>query len=78
MLESSPGQRAGLQPGDEIVAYGGERVFSYADLYEQTMNAAAGQPVVVDIVRNGMPMQVVIDGGPIGISNGGLMRPGRR
>ena len=78
VLESSPGQRAGLQPGDEIVAYGGERVFSYADLYEQTMNAAAGQPVVVDIVRNGMPMQVVIDGGPIGIYNGGLMRPGRR
>jgi C-terminal processing protease CtpA/Prc len=70
VLESSPGQRAGLQPGDQITAYGGERVFSYEDLSGQTMAATPGQPVVVDIVREGIPMQVVIEGGPIGISNG--------
>ena len=69
MLESSPGQRAGLQPGDQIVAYGGERVFNYNDLGQRTMAAEPGQPVVVDIVRDGIPMQVVIDGGPIGISS---------
>jgi predicted metalloprotease with PDZ domain len=76
VLESSPGQRAGLQPGDEIVAYGGQRVFSYSELSEQTMSAEAGQPMVVDIVRDGVPMQVVIESGPIGISNRGF--PGRR
>jgi Skp family chaperone for outer membrane proteins len=76
VLESSPGQRAGLQAGDAIVAYGGQRVFSYAELSEQTMNAQAGQSVVVDIVRDGMPMQVVVEAGPIGISNRGF--PGRR
>jgi hypothetical protein len=78
VLESSPGQRAGLQTGDQIVAYGGERIFSYSDLSRQTMAAAPGQPVVVDIVRDGIPMQVVIDGGPIGISNSRFARPGRR
>lgn len=78
VLESSPGQRAGLQPGDQIVAYGGERVFSYDDLSGQTMAATPGQPVVVDIVRDGIPMQVVIEGGPIGISNSYFMRRGRR
>ncbi len=78
ILESSPGQRAGLQTGDEIVAYGGERVFNYSDLSRQTMAAAPGQPVVVDIVRDGIPMQVVIEGGPIGISNSRFARPGRR
>ncbi|MDJ0906309.1 MAG: PDZ domain-containing protein [Woeseiaceae bacterium] len=78
VLESSPGQRAGIQPGDEIMAYGGERVFSYDDLSGRTMAAAPGQPVVVDIVRDGVPMQVVIEGGPIGISNNRYMRPGRR
>jgi predicted metalloprotease with PDZ domain len=69
VLESSPGQRAGLQAGDEIVGYGGQRVFSYGDLGELTMNAQPGQSVVVDIVRDGIPMQVVVDAGPIGISN---------
>lgn len=69
VLDASPGQRAGLLPGDEIVAYGGERVFSYADLHDATLGAESGQPVVVDIRRDGMPMQVVIESGPIGISN---------
>jgi S1-C subfamily serine protease len=76
VLESSPAQRAGLQPGDEIVAYGGQRVFSYGDLSEQTMGTTAGQSVVVDIRRDGVPMQVVIEAGPIGISNRGYF--GRR
>jgi membrane-associated protease RseP (regulator of RpoE activity) len=69
VLESSPGQRAGLQAGDQIVGYGGQRVFSYGELSEQTMNVGQGQSVVVDIVRDGVPMQVVVDAGPIGISN---------
>lgn len=74
VLESSPGQRAGLQSGDEIVAYGGQRVFSYGELSEQTMVTGAGRSVVVDIVRDGVPMQVVIESGPIGISNRGFPR----
>jgi ElaB/YqjD/DUF883 family membrane-anchored ribosome-binding protein len=69
VLESSPGQRAGLQTGDEIVGYGGQRVFSYGELSERTMSAQPGQSVVVDIIRDGSPMQVVVDAGPIGISN---------
>jgi len=69
VLESSPGQRAGIQAGDQIVAYDGRRVFSYGELSEQTMNTEPGRSVVVDIVRDGAPMQVVIEAGPIGISN---------
>jgi len=69
VLESSPGQRAGLQSGDQIVGYDGQRVFSYGDLSDQTMSATPGQSVIVDIVRDGTPMQVVVDAGPIGISN---------
>ena len=76
VLESSPGQRAGLQSGDQIVGYNGQRVFSYGELSEQTMSATPGQAVVVDIVRDGVPMQVVVDAGPIGISNRGIR--GRR
>ena len=58
VIESSPAQSAGLQPGDEIVRYDGERVFSMSDLTRQTMDGAAGQNVIVDIMRNGQPMQI--------------------
>ena len=78
VLDASPGQRAGLQPGDEIVAYGGDRVFSYGDLRDATLSTQSGQSVVVDIVRDGIPMQVVIESGPIGISDQGYARSIRR
>jgi len=70
VLESSPGQRAGLQPGDEIVNYDGSRVFDVFDLNQQTMQGEPGESVVIDIRRDGMPMQVVLPRGPIGVSTG--------
>lgn len=68
VLESSPAQRAGLQAGDRIMAYGGQRVFDYWDLNQQTLKGEPGSSVVVDIERDGVPMQLVLPRGPIGIS----------
>ena len=70
VIESSPGHRAGLQAGDQIVAYDGTRVFNTWDLNRQTMQGEPGQSIVVDIVRDDMPMQVVLPRGPIGVSTG--------
>lgn len=70
VIDSSPGQAAGLQPGDEIVRYDGERVFSMTDLTRQTMAGTAGQNIVVDIMRDGNPMQIVMPRGPVGITGG--------
>jgi hypothetical protein len=70
VIESSPAQTAGLQAGDQIVRYDGERVFSMTDLTRQTMDGTAGQNVVVDIVRDGTPMQMVLPRGPVGITGG--------
>ncbi len=67
VLESSPGQRAGLLAGDDIVSYGGVRVYDVSDLNQQTMVGEPGESVVVDIVRDGVPMQIVMPRGPIGV-----------
>lgn len=73
VLASSPGARVGLQAGDEIVSYDGERVFSGRDLMQQTMAAGEGS-VVVDVMRDGSTLQVVLPRGPIGIEIGQFRR----
>lgn len=70
IIDSSPAQSAGLQPGDEILRYDGERVFDMSDLTREAMNGTAGENVVVDVMRNGTQMQVVLPRGPVGITGG--------
>ncbi len=70
VIESSPAQVAGLQPGDEIYRYDGQRVFSMTDLTRQTMVGEPGQNVAVDVMRNGNLIQVVMPRGPVGITGG--------
>ena len=70
VIESSPGQVAGLQAGDQIVRYDGERVFSYSDINNLQLEGEAGESIVVDILRSGTPIQIVMPRGPIGIQAG--------
>src|SRR5690606_545711 len=72
VLASSPAERAGLQPGDQVVAYGGERVFDQRELNALTLQGQAGESVVLDVRRNGQTIQLVVPRGPIGITGGGF------
>jgi len=67
VMQASPAQSAGLQSGDRIVSYDGQRVFNVLDLNAQTMQGTPGQSVLVDIERDGIPMQIVLPRGPLGI-----------
>ncbi len=79
VLDSSPGSEAGLQPGDQIVSYDGERVFNVNDLRELTLNGAAGEDVVIEIDRDGVRMQLSVPRGPVGITGSGAnFRPFNR
>ena len=66
LLPDAPGRRAGLQPGDVVVRYGGTAIFRGDDLRAA---AAAGNPgdwVEVEVLRAGERVRVDIPGGPIG------------
>ena len=67
VIPNSPAQEAGLQAGDQIVRYDGERVFSMMDVAGHIMQNEAEGNVVVDIERDGTPMQLVIPRGPLGV-----------
>lgn len=71
VLDSSPGSQAGLQPGDQIVSYGGERVFDVNELRELTLQGRAGEDVVIEIERDGVRMQLNVPRGPVGINGTG-------
>ena len=71
MLASSPAEQAGLKPGDQVVSYDGQRVFDMRDLNALTLKGNAGEPVVVDVQRDGQSVQLVLPRGPVGILGGG-------
>jgi C-terminal processing protease CtpA/Prc len=77
VLASSAAELAGLQPGDQILAYGGQRVFDVRELNSVLLEGEPGEPVIVDVERDGQPIQLVIPRGPLGIAAGFRGRGGR-
>jgi membrane-associated protease RseP (regulator of RpoE activity) len=74
VLASSPAEQAGLQSGDQVVAYDGKRVFDAGDLNRLVLDGQPGEPVAVDVIRDGQPMQIYVPRGPLGITGGGRFR----
>ena len=72
VLPDSAGASAGLQTGDNIISYDGERVFSISDLQQATRSGTEGQTVVMEVERDGVPVTLVLPRGTIGISAGGF------
>jgi len=71
VLGGSPGSEIGLQPGDQLVSYAGDRVFSVNDLRKHSMQGNPGEDVVIEIERDGMLIQLTVPRGPIGITGTG-------
>lgn len=71
VLNGSPANNAGLQPGDELVSYNGERVFNVGDLRNLTMQGEPGQDVVIEVDRDGLRIQLTVPRGPLGLTGAG-------
>jgi hypothetical protein len=71
ILDDSPGSKAGLRSGDEIVSYNGERTYSMNDLRKLTMGGEPGEAAIIEIDRDGVRMQMSIPRGLIGMNGNG-------
>ena len=78
VMSGSPASDAGLQPGDRVVSYNGERVFNVMDLRGLTMQGQPGEDVVIEVDRDGARMQLTVPRGPIGITGTGANIRGLR
>ena len=56
VIPTSPAEQAGIQMGDVIKSYGGERVFSSQQLTELRSAGKSGSSVTVEIIRDGQLM----------------------
>jgi serine protease Do/serine protease DegQ len=56
--QGSPADKAGLQPGDVVVAVNGKHVNSSTDARNQFGLLPAGEKITLDVLRNGKPQQI--------------------
>lgn len=67
VLPGSIAEQAGLRADDEIVSYGGARVFNFAELSPLVLEGTVGEPVLVEVRRDGQTMQLAIPRGSLGV-----------
>lgn len=67
VMDGSAAARAGLQSGDEIVGYDGQRIFEMAELARASFGAEAGREVSLTVRRGEEELRVFVPAGPLGI-----------
>ena len=67
VIATSPAEQAGFQTGDVIRSYGGERVFSTAQLVNLRSAGNLGKSVIVEIIREGELITITMPRGPMGV-----------
>jgi len=68
VFNGSAAQVAGFEPGDIILTYASESIFTAADIQQATVEGVAGDNVLVELIRNGTSFTTTVIRGPLGIS----------
>lgn len=66
VLEISPAAEAGFFPGDELISYGGQRVFTPGAVQFLTTSGERGAWAEVWILRGGEELRLLVPRGPLG------------
>jgi hypothetical protein len=74
VIADSAAQEAGLKPGDTVLRYDDQRIFSTTELQSATAAGVAGDLVTVTVQRGGEPVRLYVPRGPLGIR----LRPERQ
>lgn len=67
VLASSPAASAGFLPGDQILRYDNQRIYSWRELRDATTQGSTSQTVLVELQRGDQRLQVYLPRGPLGI-----------
>ena len=68
VMYASPAQGVGLQPGDILLSYAGERLFAPSDLVRATIEVDPGGTVPMVVLRGGEEHHLSVPAGPLGIA----------
>ena len=66
IMRNSPAEQYGLQSGDSIISYDGQRIFTSQELAKATTGGLVGTMVLVEVERDGQRLNLSLPSGPIG------------
>jgi membrane-associated protease RseP (regulator of RpoE activity) len=67
VMPGSPAEANGIHAGDIILRYGGAMIFTWQDLHEATTGGAFGSFANIELERDGIPMNIVVPRGVLGV-----------
>ena len=72
VLESAPAGQAGIRAGDQILRYANERIYSPRELRAATTAGIFGDPVEIEVERDGETLRFYLARGPMGVRTDAL------
>jgi hypothetical protein len=67
VISRSSAAEAGLRPGDAILRYGDQRVFSGQDLIDAASVGTPGESAEMEVLRDGHRLRLQVPRGPLGV-----------
>ncbi len=78
VMPGSAAAQAGMQAGDQIYSYDGNRVFQAGDITRGTISGNLGENIIIEVLRNDSLLPLTVERGALGVILGNQGRGGRQ